>query len=104
VTSAHLFVVHFIHDLTSRIDIGLGANALVSGDGGGVQYAIGPEIGFTLTDNLRAGLGYNFSGFSDEDLTQEQYTSHGFYLAMRLKFDEQLFNPHRRQATTGEEK
>ena len=100
-TSAHLLAFHFIHDLSSRIDIGLGANALISDDGS-VQYAIGPEIGFTLTDNLRAGLGYNFSGFSDQDLTQEQYTTHGFYLAMRLKFDEQLFKPRRREMITTE--
>ena len=66
-------------------------------DGGSAQYAVGPEIGFTLTDNLRAGLGYNFNGFSDRDLTQEEYTSHGLYLALRLKFDESLFGTRRKE-------
>ena len=90
-TSAHLIAGHVVYDLTKRFDVGFGANALVSGDGQSVQYAVGPEIGFTLTDNLRAALGYNFSGFSDRDLTREEYTSRGVYLALRLKFDEALF-------------
>jgi hypothetical protein len=89
--SAHLISTHLSYDLTRRLDVGLGAHALVSGDGTSVQYAVGPEIGFTLVNNLRVGLGYNFSGFSDRDLTQEQYTSSGVYLALRLKFDEGLF-------------
>jgi hypothetical protein len=97
-SSAHLVAGHFVYDLTKRVDIGVGVSALVNGDGGSAQYALGPEVGFTLTDNLRAGLGYNFSGFDDEDLTEEQYTSQGFYLALRLKFDEGLF---KRRETDG---
>jgi large repetitive protein len=101
VTSAHLFAGHFTRDLTKRIDIGIGVNALVSGDGGSAQFGFGPEIGVTLTDNLRAGFGYNLSGFRDDDLTQEQYTARGFYVALRLKFDEQLFN-RRKQDSLGD--
>ncbi|HMJ05954.1 MAG TPA: hypothetical protein VK474_06825, partial [Chthoniobacterales bacterium] len=89
-TSAHLIAGRFIYDLTKRLDLGLGASALIGGDGS-VQYGVGPEIGFTLVDNLRAAVGYNFRGFDDQDLTQEQYTSGGFYLALRFKFDEGLF-------------
>ena len=97
-TSAHLIATHLVYDLTKRLDLGLNASALVSGDGRSAQYAVGPEIGFTLTDNLRAGLGYNFRGFDDRDLTQEQYTSRGFYLALRLKFDEGLFRSRRQES------
>ena len=93
VTSAHLLAGHFAWDLTKRIDIGAGVNALLSGDGSSVQFGFGPEIGVTLADNLRAGIGYNFAGFRDDDLTQEQYTARGFYLALRMKFDESLFRP-----------
>ncbi len=94
-SSAHLLATHFTYDLTRRFDVGFGANVLVNGDGESAQYSLGPEIGFVITDNLRAGLGYNFRGFDDRDLTQEQYTSNGFYLALRLKFDEGLLERRR---------
>jgi hypothetical protein len=90
--SAHLLTGHVTRDLTKNLDIGIGINALIDGSNGGVQFGMGPEIGFTVTNNLRAALGYNFSGFSDQDLTAEEYTSHGVYLALRLKFDEALFS------------
>lgn len=90
-STAHLLVGHVTYDLAKRLDVGLGASALCSGDGRSVQYGFGPEIGLTIAENLRLGLGYNFAGFRDEDLTREQYTARGFYLALRLKFDEGLF-------------
>ncbi len=90
-TSAHLVGGRVIYDLMKRVDLGFSASALVDGNGA-VQYTLGPEIGFTIVDNLRAAIGYNFRGFDDHDLTQEQYTSGGFYLALRLKFDESLFS------------
>ena len=62
----------------------------------GAQYALGPEIGFTIAKNLRLGLGYNVTGFNDRDLSAENYTQQGAYLALRLKFDESLFNFRRK--------
>ena len=90
-TTAHLVVGHFSHDLTKRLDLGFGASALVSPDGGSAQFGVGPEVGFTVADNLRVAVGYNFRGFTDQDLTQEEYTAHGVYFALRMKFDEGLF-------------
>ncbi len=99
-TTAHLVVGHVTRDLTKRLDVGLNASAIFSGDGRSVRYGVGPEIGFTVAENLRVGVGYNFSGFQDDDLTQEQYTSRGFYIALRMKFDESIF--HRRRKGGGE--
>ena len=66
--TAQLLAFRATYDLTSRFDIGLNTSALFSGGGRGLQYAIGPEIGFTIHRNLRLGLGYNFTGFHDRDL------------------------------------
>ena len=96
---ANLLVGRVAHDLSTRWDIGLNASALVSGNGG-VSYGVGPELGFTVADNLRVGLGYNVFGFTDSDLTEEQYTSRGFYLAMRMKIDESLL-PRRKPIAEG---
>ena len=92
---AHLLATHVTRDINDRFDVGVAANALISGDGKGVQYGVGPEIGFIIAPNTRIAVGYNLLGFSDQDLTQDQYTQHGFYFALRLKFDEQLFGRRR---------
>ena len=46
--------------------------------------------------NLRFGVGYNVTGFNDRDLSAENYTQQGAYLALRLKFDESLFKFNRK--------
>ena len=97
-SSAHLVAAHVTRDLTKCLDVGLNANAIFSSDGrGSVQYGLGPEVGWTLANNLRVGVGYNFGGFRDEDLTQEQYTTRGFYIAVRFKFDEGIFQRRRKE-------
>lgn len=92
---AHLLTGRATRDLGGRFDVGVNASALLSKSA--VSYGIGPEIGCTLAENLRVAIGYNFSGFRDEDLTQEQYTERGFYIALRMKFDEGLFKRRRKE-------
>jgi hypothetical protein len=96
-STAHLFASRVTYDLTRRWDIGVNTSALVEFAGAsGVRYGFGPEIGFTLMDNLRLGVGYNFLGFEDRDLSEGQYTQSGFYIAIRLKFDEELWQRRKR--------
>jgi predicted porin len=89
VYSAHLLAFRVTYDITKRFDIGINSAVLYSPDPGSAQFALGPEIGFTVAKNLRIGLGYNFTGFRDRDLGAEDYTQQGVYLALRLKFDEE---------------
>jgi hypothetical protein len=94
-SNAHLLIGHITRDLTKRVDVGLNLSALLDGNGRSAHFGVGPEIGITLAENVRVGLGNNFQGFTDRDLTEEQYTQHGVYLALRLKWDEQLFQRHK---------
>ena len=93
---AHLLGFRATYEITKRFDIGLNSAVLFNGDLRGAQYALGPEIGFTVAKNLRFGIGYNVTGFNDRDLSAENYTQQGAYLALRLKFDESLFNFRRK--------
>ena len=63
---------------------------LFSGAFRSVQYGVGPELGFRVKNNLRLAVGYNLFGFHDRDLSAENYTNPGVYVALRLKFDEGL--------------
>jgi len=83
-----------IYDVTENIDLGLQA-AVMTGrasgqDGQARQQSLGAEAGYLIKSNLWMSAGYNFSGFSDRDLSSD-YTARGFYLRMRFKFDADLF-------------
>ncbi len=85
---AHLLSTRATYDLTKRLDVGLNLSALFSGVGRSAQFGVGPEIGLRIKQNLRLAVGYNLLGFHDRDLSAENYTRHGVYIALRFKFDE----------------
>jgi hypothetical protein len=92
---AYLVGGRTIYDLSERIDLGFALNVLYSPKGNARQYALGPEAGYLLKENLWLGLGFNFAGFQDRDLSGSDYTSHGVFLRLRFKFDEDLFGKGR---------
>ena len=87
---AQLFGARLTYDVTNRWSVGGIATTLV-GKGGGRQYAYGVEAGYVLMDNVWVTLGYNFRGFSDDELAGSNYTNRGWVLGVRYKFDEDLF-------------
>jgi hypothetical protein len=97
-SDAHLLAMRLTYDLTPRWDLGLCASTLFDITHSSVHYGLGPEVGFRIRDGVRLACGYNFFGFHDRDLSSEQYTSHGFYVALRLMFDEMLLGL-RKEAT-----
>ena len=86
---AYLLGGRVMYDLTERWDGGLVANTLFGG--GTRQHGLGVESGYAIIDNLWLSLGFNFTGFSDDDLVDSDYTRQGVYLRIRFKFDEKLF-------------
>ena len=87
--SAFLVSGRVLWDITDRWDAGVLASVM-SGQGSR-QYAYGLETGYTVRRNLWLSLGYNFAGFTDKDLTGNEYTAKGPYIRLRAKFDENLF-------------
>lgn len=89
--STQLFSARATHDLSKRWDMGLNAAMLMGGNARSRQLGLGAEVGYLVADNLWFSLGYNVFGFSDKDLTAQDYTNKGVYLRLRWKFDEKLF-------------
>jgi uncharacterized repeat protein (TIGR01451 family) len=87
---AHLVAFRLTYEFNKRYDIGFNTSTLFSGKDGSIHYGVGPEIGLTVLKNIRLGFGYNIFGFRDPDLSAGQYTEAGFYVALRMKFDESL--------------
>ncbi|MEK7322404.1 MAG: hypothetical protein AABZ84_04915 [Pseudomonadota bacterium] len=90
--SAQLLSGRATYDIDKRWDAGVIISGLFSGGYASTQYGMGAEIGRVLQENLWMSVGYNFFGYSDEDLTGQDYTNRGPYLRLRFKFDENLFS------------
>lgn len=76
------------YDVADRIDIGFHGEAIYSFNAKTLDYAYGPQIGFTPADNVWLSFGWNFSGFLDEDFAAAEYSRAGPYLKLRIKFDQ----------------
>jgi hypothetical protein len=91
---AYLLSGRVIYDITESIDLGLNFSMMngraLNQTGSSVQKGLGLEVGYAMTGNLWASLGYNFTGYTDKDLTSD-YTGRGAYLRLRYKFDQDLF-------------
>lgn len=86
--TTHLVGAEVRHDVTKKIDLGL-QTTWSSNDGSGTQaWSFGPSIGITPKENVWVSLGYNVSGFEDEDFEAAKYRSEGPYIKLRAKFDQ----------------
>jgi len=79
------------YDITERWDVGLAGSNLFGGMFTSNQYALGLEVGHVLMANVWVSVGYNVTGYKDRDLSPENYENQGFYLRLRMKFDEEIF-------------
>jgi hypothetical protein len=79
------------------------ASMLWSPQGNAKQYAYGAELGYIVQQNVWASVGYNFSGFTDRDLTGSDYTMEGLYVRLRMKFDEKDIHKQTKIFRNGDE-
>lgn len=77
------------YNLTARWDLGVQAGLLNSWNAGQRDYRTGISVGHTLFKNAWLSLGYNITGFQDEDFSAGDFTAQGPFVQFRLKFDQQ---------------
>ena len=80
-----------IWDFTRRFDLDLHGGVLGTNGSDELRYSYGIGLNYLLRKNLRIGVGYNFSGFEEDDLDREGYNSEGVYFGLQYKFDEDMF-------------
>ena len=78
-------------DVGSRYDIGLQSYALNSWRSDVHEYAVGIDFGVTIARNVWIAVGYNFTGFHDEDFSRNRYTEQGPFIKLRIKADQDTF-------------
>lgn len=89
--TAHAAYIRGMYDINERWDAGLQAGTYWNDQADDMSYMLGAEVGYSPMANLWLSLGYNFMGFNDDDIAEDDTTSQGAYLRMRFKFDEDLF-------------
>ncbi|MET0382342.1 MAG: hypothetical protein ABW032_02865, partial [Burkholderiaceae bacterium] len=89
--NAQLASLRATRDFGERWDLGLALRVLANANLTSRTASIGTEAGYRVVDNLWFSLGYNFTGFRDRDLVEDNTSAQGAYLRMRFKFDESLF-------------
>jgi hypothetical protein len=85
-----LFGAEYRHDLGAKWDVGVRGAMLVSMQSDLYRYSTGVSVGYNLMQNMWVSLGYNFTGFEDDDFVGSDYTAKGPFLKLRMKFDQDL--------------
>jgi uncharacterized repeat protein (TIGR01451 family) len=78
-----------LYDVTDWLDAGFHAGVLHQVETDTRLLSWGPEVGVRVFKNVWTSVGYNFSGFYDEDFGEANYWARGFYIKLRIKFDEE---------------
>jgi len=77
------------YDLTKTWDVGVRGSILHSWGLGQAQYGSGISVGYNVMKNAWVSVGYNLTGFSDQDFSAANYTAQGPYMRFRMKFDQE---------------
>lgn len=88
---AWLVASRVILDLGQRFDVSVMGGVMGSPDEDAREETYGLEVGYRVKENIWLSAGHNFAGFSDRDLAGREQTEEGWYLRLRMKFDEALF-------------
>ncbi len=78
-------------DITRRIDLDLHGGILGTNGTDQMRYSLGLGVNYLVRKNLRIGLGYNFTGFEEDDLDSQGYNAQGVHFGIQYKFDEDMF-------------
>jgi uncharacterized repeat protein (TIGR01451 family) len=91
--TARLYGARSVWDLDRRWDAGVQCFVEDGVRGTDRERALGGEVGYAVMRNVWLSVGFNVTGFRDQDLASEDYTQRGAYLRFRFKFDENTFRP-----------
>jgi len=78
-------------ELTMRFDIGLHGTMLSSLQSGVSDQSVGVDLGVSVARNVWISIGYNFTGFRDDDFEASRYTAQGPFIKFRMKADQDTF-------------
>jgi uncharacterized repeat protein (TIGR01451 family) len=91
--------VEYRYDIKPKWDVGFLANRMHSWSSNVYSRSFGVETGWLLATNMWVSVGYNFTGFYDQDFTANHYTAKGLFVRFRFKFDQDTIKDLARHGT-----
>jgi uncharacterized repeat protein (TIGR01451 family) len=88
-----LILAGISYDLAQRWDISLYARLMNQYDSGQHDLGTVASLGYRVYRNVIVSAGYNYARLDDRDLTGETYQGQGPFLNVKVKFDEDMFDP-----------
>jgi hypothetical protein len=83
-----LYGLEYRRDFNPRWDWGVHGSVLHSVKSSVLRNSSGLSIGHSVFKNTWLSVGYNVSGFEDDDFTAADYTAQGPYMKFRMKLDQ----------------
>jgi uncharacterized repeat protein (TIGR01451 family) len=94
-----LFGTEFRRNLGKYWDVGVQGSVLHSWQAHALDFGLGASMGYQAFDNAWLSVGYNLLGFKDKDFGSAGYRAQGFFIAIRMKFDQDTFGLNRPDST-----
>ena len=78
-------------DINRRWEVDLRGGWLGVGNNGGHRFSLGAGLSWIVDRNVRLGVAYNVTGFTETDLDAQGLNQQGLQLGLQFKFDEDWF-------------
>jgi hypothetical protein len=90
-THTTFYLLRATYDITEKFDVGMEYRALVQSEANDILNGYSADIGYVVMTNLKLMVGYNFKGYKDRDLVDNNMWSAGPFVKFSYKFGEELF-------------
>ena len=91
-SAAFLYQAQVVRVVGERWDIGIKARIVHQRETRTLGYGGGFELGRLVAKNVWVGAGYDFGGHKDRDTAINSFSSNGFHVGVRLKFNEKIMS------------
>ena len=90
-THTIFYLVRGTYDITNKFDVGMEYRSLKQMEANDNLYGYSADVGYAVMTNLKLVVGYNFKGYKDVDLVENNVWSAGPFVKFSYKFGEELF-------------
>ncbi len=90
-THTSFYLLRGTYDITDKFDVGAEYRALIQSEANDILHGYSVDVGYVVMTNLKLMVGYNFKGYKDRDLVDNNMWSSGPFVKFSFKFGEELF-------------
>ena len=90
-THSSFYLARGTYDINEKMDVAAEFRTLMQVEANDMLYGYSAEVGYVVIKNLRLAAGYNFKGYVERDLVDNNLWSAGPFLKFSFKFGEDLF-------------